>query len=59
MTHLNVDHVGWNARLAGEGRTPTFPNTRHLFSRREFEFFTDPANAKEIEIQARGVGRNR
>jgi glyoxylase-like metal-dependent hydrolase (beta-lactamase superfamily II) len=47
MTHLHVDHVGWNTRLAGGRWTPTFPNARHLFSRREFEFFTDPANRSE------------
>ena len=31
-THLHVDHVGWNTRLA-EGRwVPTFPNARYVWS---------------------------
>lgn len=35
-THLHADHVGWNTRLS-EGRwTPTFPNARYVFARREY-----------------------
>ncbi|MGA9868600.1 MAG: MBL fold metallo-hydrolase [Acetobacteraceae bacterium] len=34
-THLHVDHVGWNTRLADGRWVPTFPNARHLFGRRE------------------------
>ena len=35
-THLHVDHVGWNTRLA-EGRwVPTFPNARYLFHANEY-----------------------
>ncbi|MBE0621775.1 MAG: MBL fold metallo-hydrolase, partial [Burkholderiales bacterium] len=42
-THLHVDHVGWNTRLA-EGRwVPTFPNARYLFGRREWEHWTSEA----------------
>lgn len=38
LTHLHADHVGWNTQLT-EGRWhPTFPNARHLFSRREREY---------------------
>lgn len=43
-THLHVDHVGWNTRLEGGVWVPTFRKARYLFSRREFEFFTDPLN---------------
>ena len=35
-THMHVDHVGWNTRLA-EGRwVPTFPNARYLYAEREW-----------------------
>jgi glyoxylase-like metal-dependent hydrolase (beta-lactamase superfamily II) len=38
-THLHVDHVGWNTRLANGQWVPTFPNARYLFARAEFEFW--------------------
>lgn len=37
-THLHLDHVGWNTRLAGDKWVPTFPNARYIFGRREYEF---------------------
>lgn len=36
-THLHVDHVGWNTRLADGRWVPTFPRARYLFARREWE----------------------
>ena len=36
-THLHFDHVGWNTRLVGDERVPTFPNARYLFGRVELE----------------------
>lgn len=36
-THLHVDHVGWNTRLANGRWVPTFPNAKYVFSRTEFE----------------------
>ncbi|NHN88402.1 MBL fold metallo-hydrolase [Acetobacter conturbans] len=47
LTHLHVDHVGWNTRLQDGVWCPTFPNARYLFSREEFEFFSNPANDTE------------
>lgn len=44
-THLHVDHVGWNTRLVDGRWQPTFPNARHIFSAKEYAFFSDPANA--------------
>jgi glyoxylase-like metal-dependent hydrolase (beta-lactamase superfamily II) len=35
-THLHVDHVGWNTRLADGRWVPTFPRARYLFARREW-----------------------
>ena len=40
-THLHVDHVGWNTRLADGRWAPTFPNARYLFSRADCEYW-DP-----------------
>jgi glyoxylase-like metal-dependent hydrolase (beta-lactamase superfamily II) len=36
MTHMHVDHVGWNM-LDG---SPFFPNARYIGARADFEFFT-------------------
>ena len=43
LTHLHVDHVGWNTRLDNGRWEPTFPNARYVFSRVEREFFDTPA----------------
>ncbi|MDN7180219.1 MBL fold metallo-hydrolase [Caballeronia sp. SEWSISQ10-4 2] len=45
LTHLHVDHVGWNTRLDNGRWVPTFPNARYVFSRVEREFFDTPAGA--------------
>lgn len=37
-THLHVDHVGWNTRLADGEWVPTFPNARYVFPRVEVEW---------------------
>jgi glyoxylase-like metal-dependent hydrolase (beta-lactamase superfamily II) len=47
LTHLHVDHVGWNTRLENGEWIPTFPNAQYIFSRREHEFFSNPANHTE------------
>jgi glyoxylase-like metal-dependent hydrolase (beta-lactamase superfamily II) len=44
LTHLHVDHVGWNTRLEGRSWVPTFPKARYIFSRAEHAYFTDPQN---------------
>ncbi len=40
ITHLHIDHVGWNARLENGVAIPTFPRARYYFGRRDYEFFT-------------------
>jgi glyoxylase-like metal-dependent hydrolase (beta-lactamase superfamily II) len=35
LTHLHVDHVGWNTRKVDGRWTPTFSNARYIFSGRE------------------------
>ena len=40
-THLHVDHVGWNTRLAGGKWAPTFANARYVFGRTEYEHWRD------------------
>jgi glyoxylase-like metal-dependent hydrolase (beta-lactamase superfamily II) len=38
-THLHVDHVGWNTRLASGRWVPTFPNAKYVFSKTDYDFF--------------------
>ncbi|MCW3838302.1 MBL fold metallo-hydrolase [Sphingomonas canadensis] len=39
-THLHADHVGWNTRLENGRWVPTFPNARYVFSRKEYEHWS-------------------
>lgn len=51
LTHLHVDHVGWNTRPDGKGGwTPTFPNAKYLIVRDELAAF---------EAKAAAGGQNR
>ena len=44
LTHLHVDHVGWNTQWKNGCWVPTFPNARYIFARAEYDYFTDPQN---------------
>lgn len=35
MTHLHVDHSGWNTRLIDDRWVPTFPKARYVFPKAE------------------------
>jgi Zn-dependent hydrolases, including glyoxylases len=37
LTHLHIDHVGWNTCLQGDAWVPTFPNATYLFTKAEQE----------------------
>ncbi|MDR3462141.1 MAG: MBL fold metallo-hydrolase [Beijerinckiaceae bacterium] len=45
LTHLHVDHVGWNTRLVDGRWVPTFPNATYVFPQREQAFYSTPAGA--------------
>ena len=38
LTHLHIDHVGWNTRRAGDRWVPTFANATYVMSRIEREW---------------------
>lgn len=40
LTHLHIDHVGWNTRRQGDRWVPTFPKARYLFGRAEYAHWT-------------------
>jgi len=47
-TRLNVNHVGWNARLLDVRWVPTFPNAKCLFPAKELAFSTAEATKTPI-----------
>jgi glyoxylase-like metal-dependent hydrolase (beta-lactamase superfamily II) len=47
LTHLHVDHVGWNTRLVDGRWTPMFPKARYVFVGAEHAYFTDPQNLSD------------
>ena len=47
LTHLHVDHVGWNTRLVDGVWEPTFPNATYVFSKAEQRHYSDPENYPE------------
>lgn len=42
LTHLHVDHVGWNTHWQNDHWAPVFPNATYVFSRRERDYFETP-----------------
>ena len=40
ITHLHVDHVGWNLVRDGDGYAPAFPNARYYVARADWSVFT-------------------
>jgi glyoxylase-like metal-dependent hydrolase (beta-lactamase superfamily II) len=47
-THLHVDHVGWNTRLAAGQWVPTFTNAAHYMIEREHQHWQRLADANDI-----------
>ncbi|QCP52749.1 MBL fold metallo-hydrolase [Trinickia violacea] len=42
LTHLHVDHVGWNTHWRDGRWTPVFPNATYVFGQRERDYFATP-----------------
>ena len=40
MTHLHVDHVGWNVAASEDGPAPLFPNARYHVARADWRAFS-------------------
>lgn len=50
LTHLHVDHVGWNTRLVDGKWIPTFPNAKYVFPIKEQEYYSsEESHNKENE----------
>lgn len=44
LTHLHVDHVGWNTKLVDGKWVPTFPNATYVFPIKEQEYYSSEAS---------------
>jgi len=55
LTHLHVDHVGWNTRLLDGKWQPTFPNATYFFSQTEAEFYGDSESDNPAVVGNRQV----
>lgn len=42
LTHLHVDHVGWNTQWQDGRWAPVFPNATYVFGERERDYFATP-----------------
>jgi glyoxylase-like metal-dependent hydrolase (beta-lactamase superfamily II) len=45
LTHLHVDHVGWNTHWLDGRWAPVFPNATYVFGKQEQDYFGTPAGA--------------
>ena len=54
-THLHADHVGWDTMLADGAWMPTFPNARHLYTQRELDHWSAPAQRAVEDVHADSV----
>jgi glyoxylase-like metal-dependent hydrolase (beta-lactamase superfamily II) len=48
LTHLHMDHVGWNTRLVDDQWVPTFPNATYVLPTADLAFW-DPANTGKYD----------
>ena len=42
ITHLHLDHMGWNVTMEGETPRPTFPNAKYYLPKGDWDHFTKP-----------------
>ena len=47
LTHIHIDHVGWNTRRIGDAWVPTFPNATCVIPKAELEQNSNPKNYPE------------
>jgi len=50
LTHLHVDHVGWNTHWQDGRWAPVFPNATYVFGERERDFFATPDGASRAMV---------
>ena len=46
LTHLHLDHVGWNMTQSGDLGMPTFPNARYIGNQADWAAFDTPRDSE-------------
>lgn len=54
-THLHADHCGWDTMWVDSAWVPTFPRARHLYTRRELDFWIAPEQRALEDVHADSV----
>jgi glyoxylase-like metal-dependent hydrolase (beta-lactamase superfamily II) len=52
ITHLHMDHVGWNTIGSGDDWTPTFPNARYVFGTADMARILSPSALAKGDMAA-------
>ena len=55
ITHMHIDHVGWNVDYTGSEPKPYFPNARYLAPQLDWDHFTKPEFAKDAPWVAENI----
>ncbi len=55
ITHLHIDHVGWNTVLRDDRWVPAFPRARYIIAQREWEFFSRPEQVERNDYMRDAV----
>jgi glyoxylase-like metal-dependent hydrolase (beta-lactamase superfamily II) len=50
ITHMHVDHIGWNTRLVDGRWVPTFPKARYLFPKADLEALQARRSAADAQL---------
>src|ERR1700742_2215536 len=52
ITHLHMDHVGWNTISSGDRWIPTFPNARYVFGSADMARVLSPVSLAKNDMAA-------
>ena len=49
-SHMHIDHVGWHTTKVGDKFVPTFPKSKLVFVKDEWDYFTGPDGREQPHI---------
>lgn len=52
LTHLHIDHIGWNTHWVDGQWVPTFPNAKYVFPKAEYDYFLSETGRQTIGYSA-------
>ena len=54
-THMHLDHTGWNTQMRDGRWIPTFPKTKYLFNKQEWEHWKDDPNPADQAVVQQNI----